>query len=63
MWTPTTRRQHSGAELRYGSDMTDAAWRLIEPFLPRVAGRGRKRAWPMREMVNAIFYVLRGGVA
>ena len=63
MWTPTTRRQHSRAGLRYGSDVTDAEWRLIEPFLPRQAGRGRKRAWLMREVVNAIFYVLRGGVA
>jgi putative transposase len=25
--------------------------------------RGRPRAWPVRDILNAIFYVLRGGVA
>ena len=63
MWTPTTRKQHSRAGLRYGSDTTDAEWRLIQPFLPGAADCGGKRAWPMREIVNAIFYVLRGGIA
>ena len=63
MWTPTTRRQHSRAGLRYGSDLTDAEWTLLAPFLPAEAGCGRKRAWPMREIVNAICYILRGGVA
>ena len=48
MWTPTTRRQHSRAGLRYGSDQTDAEWALLAPFLPAAAGCGRKRAWPMR---------------
>ena len=62
MWTPTTRRQHSRAGLRYGSDLTDAEWAILEPLLPAPATTGRKRAWPMREIVNAIFYVLRGGV-
>ena len=63
MWTSTTRRQHSRAGLRYGSDLTDAEWAVLEPLLPPAPGRGRKRAWPLREIVNAIFYVLRGGVA
>jgi transposase len=63
MWTPTTRRQHSRAGLRYGSDVTDAEWAILEPFLPAPVGFGRKRGWPMREIINAIFYVLRGGVA
>ncbi|RYE95988.1 MAG: IS5/IS1182 family transposase, partial [Oxalobacteraceae bacterium] len=26
MWTPTTRRQHSRANLRYETDLTDAEW-------------------------------------
>ena len=63
MWTPTTRRRHSRSGLRYGSDTTDAEWQIIEPFFPAERKRGRKRAWPMREMVNAMFYVLRGGIA
>ena len=34
MWTPTTRAQHSRAGLRYGSDVTDAEWLVLSPFLP-----------------------------
>jgi len=63
MWTPTTRRQHSRAGLRYGSDLTDREWAIIEPFLPPEAASGRKRTWLMREIINAICYVLRGGIA
>jgi transposase len=62
MWTPTTRVQHSRAGLRYGSDVTDAEWAILEPMLPGELGCGRKREWSMREIVNAIFYVLRGGI-
>jgi len=49
--------------LRYGSDLTDAEWAILSPFLPREAACGRKRAWPLREVINAICYVLRGGIA
>ena len=63
MWTPTTRSQHTRAGLRYGSDLTDAEWTILAPFLPAGAPCGRKRAWPMREIINAICYVLRGGIA
>jgi putative transposase len=63
MWTPTTRRQHSRDGLRYETDLTDGEWRLIEPYLPPPLRLGRPRAWSLREIVNAIFYVLRGGIA
>ena len=63
MWTPTTRRQHSRDHLRYGSDLSDAEWEIIAPFMPAPARTGRPRQWPMREIMNAIFYVLRGGIA
>jgi hypothetical protein len=63
MWTPTTRRRYSRTGLRYASDLTDAEWALIEPLLPAACGRGRPRSWPWREIVDAIFYVLRGGIA
>ena len=32
MVTPTTRAQHSRAGLRYGSDLTDAEWAVVEPY-------------------------------
>jgi transposase len=63
MWTPTTRRQHRRDHLRYETDLSDAEWALIEPLMPAPKRRGRPRAWPLREIVNAIFYVLRGGIA
>ena len=63
MWTPTTRRQHSREHLRYGSDLSDAEWAIIVPFMPSPARTGRPRAWPLREIMNAVFYVLRAGCA
>ena len=63
MWTPATRRQHSRAGLRYETDLTDAEWRLVAPLLPAPKRTGRPLSWPLREIVNAIFYVMRGGVA
>jgi transposase len=63
MWTPTTRAQHSRAGLRYGSDVTDAEWEVLAPFLPPPSRHGRHRKWDMREIVNAIFYALRAGCA
>lgn len=61
MWNPTARAQHSRADLRYGSDLTDAEWHLIEPYLPPPRARGRRRRWSMRQIIEAIFYVLRTG--
>jgi transposase len=61
MWNPTARVQHSRDGLRYGSDLTDAEWRLIEPYLPPPRARGRRRRWAMRQIVEGIFYVLRSG--
>jgi transposase len=63
MWTPTTRRHYSREGLRYETDLTDAEWAVIEPLLPEPLGQGRPRVWPRREIMNAIFYVLRGGIA
>jgi hypothetical protein len=59
MWTPTTRQQHSRPVTRYQTDLTDAEWRVIAPHLPKPCARGRPRAWPMREIINGIFYVMR----
>jgi len=63
MGTPTTRRQQSRGSLRYARDLTDAEWCLLEPLLPPLRRQGRRSAWPQRETVNAIFYVLRAGCA
>ena len=62
MWTPATRAQHTRISKRYQTDLSDAEWALIAAFLPEARATGRRREWPMREIVNAIFYVLRGGI-
>jgi hypothetical protein len=59
MWTPTTRQQHSRPVARYQTDLTDAEWRVIAPHLPEPCATGRPREWPMREIVNGIFYMMR----
>ena len=61
MWTPTTRQQHSRPVKRYQTDLTDAEWRVISPHLPKPCATGRPREWPMREILNGIFYVVRAG--
>ncbi|SFL98521.1 IS5 family transposase [Methylobacterium pseudosasicola] len=63
MRTPTTRRQHSRAGLRYETDLTDAEWAVIEPLTPRLEPRGRLPVWTPRKILNAIVSVLRGGIA
>src|SRR5688500_18935350 len=63
MWTPATRAQHMRVSKRYQTDLSDTEWRLIADFLPAASSTGRRREWPMREMVNAIFCILRGGIA
>ena len=45
----------------YPSDLTDAQWQALKPYLPPPAGRGRKRTVNLRQIVNAIFYVLHAG--
>jgi transposase len=63
MWTPATRAQHSRDGLRYETDLTDAEWDVIASLMPPPAKTGRPRKWSMREVVNGIFYCLRGAIA
>jgi transposase len=44
----------------YPSDLADDQWPLIEPHLPVYPG-GRPRTTNLRDVVDAIFYVLRTG--
>jgi len=44
----------------YPSDLTDAQWALIEPYMPVSTG-GRPRTTDLRDVADAIFYVLRTG--
>ena len=48
---------------RYPSDLSDAEWQLVEPLLPKPCKRGRPIEYERREILNAIFYLLRSGCA
>ena len=60
-WTEITRGKYRREGLRYASDMTDAEWALIEPFMPKVNRIGRPREADLRAVVNAILYMASTG--
>jgi transposase len=45
----------------YPSDLTDAQWALIEPHIPAAPPGGRPRKTDMRDVVDALLYILRTG--
>jgi putative transposase len=47
----------------YPSDLTDKQWQLVKPLLPPAKKGGRPRSTDEREIINAIFYVLKSGCA
>ena len=47
----------------YPTDLTDAEWSQLEPHVPPPKLGGRPRLHPVREILNAMFYVLRSGCA
>src|SRR5436853_6035030 len=61
MWTIENRCRYDRDHLRYPSDLTDAEWALIEPFIPPAKHGGRKREVDEREIANGIMYVLSTG--
>ena len=46
---------------RYASDLTDREWAILEPLIPPAKAGGRPRTVNMREVVNAIFYLVKTG--
>ena len=51
------------ARMPYPSDLAEAQWKLIEDLIPPAKPGGRPREVVMREVLNAIMYVLRSGCA
>jgi len=47
----------------YPTDVTDEQWALLEPLLPAAKPGGRPRSVDLREVVNAMLYLLRSGCA
>ena len=61
MWKSEHRSAAERRGLRYPSDLTDAEWAFVEPMIPPARRGGRPRDVNVREVVNAIFYVLSTG--
>ncbi len=47
----------------YPTDLSDEQWQLLQPMLPPPFLVGRKREVDLREVTNAILYLLRSGCA
>jgi transposase len=47
----------------YQTDLSDAEWTFLGPHLPAPKATGRPRMHSTREILNAVFYIVRGGCA
>ena len=61
MWTPDHRRVADRRGLRYPSDLTATEWALVAPLIRPAKRGGRPRKVDVREVLNAVFYVLSTG--
>src|SRR5512132_2747392 len=50
------------SEKIYPSDLTDEEWEWIKDVIPAAKNGGRPRTLCMRAVLNAIFYVTKGGI-
>ena len=57
------QKEYREIRTRYDSDVNDLEWLLLSPLIPSAKRGGRPRDTDMREVINAIFYVLRTGCA
>ena len=46
----------------YPTDLTEAEWAILAPLIPPALPGGRPRRQNRRAIINAILYVLRGGI-
>ncbi len=62
MWTKEHHgRQTAFERRRYPTDLTDQEWQVIRPLLPPVDIRRRRPDIDLREVLNAIRYLVRAG--
>jgi transposase len=60
-WNKTTRGEYARRGGRYASDLTDAEWALVAPFLPAPRAIGRPRTTSLRDVYDAILYMASAG--
>jgi transposase len=58
MWTEITRAQYRREGLTYASNTKVGEWARIAPLLPPPRRLGRPREWELRQIVDAILYLL-----
>jgi transposase len=61
MWKVETRCIYDRKGLRYPTDMTDPEWELARPFVDVAQSRSGQRRVDLREVLNAVFYILGTG--
>ena len=47
----------------YQTDLSDTEWSFLEPHLPAPRTTGRPKMHSTREILDAVFYIVRGGCA
>ena len=60
-WTASARRQYARPAARYATDLTAAEFALPAPHLPAPGRVGRPRGVDLREVLDAVLYLLRTG--
>jgi len=45
----------------YPTDLSDVEWQRIQPYLPAPKSGGRPQVHSLREILKAIFYIVRSG--
>ena len=43
----------------YPTDLTNAQWEKLLPYLPKPSPLGRPLKWEMRSIINAMFYIVK----
>lgn len=46
----------------YPSDVSDDEWAFVAPYLTLMTEEAPQREYPLREVFNALRYVVRGGI-
>lgn len=46
----------------YPTDLTDSQWDIIQELIPPAKSKGRPRSLDMRQVINAILYIVVGGI-
>ncbi len=61
-WNETTQEQYRRPMDRFETDLTDEEWAVIAPLIPPPGRMGRPRELDMREVFNAVQFILGTGL-